>query len=265
MMKRFRSHSVFTIVIAIFCCILYTSSVFAAIPEPTSLFYINDFASVLSEDTEKYILDQSRALDKATTAQLVVVTVQEMDGLEDSEYALELGREWGVGSAEKDNGIILLLAVSERRIRIEVGPGLEGAINDAKAGRLLDNYAIPYLSEDQWDEGIRNVYSALLAEVYEEYGIVPPDTVESAIVVDDSQEDSAGLGAFSWVFILIVLIIIFGTRRTNHTHFGGPFFGGWGGGFRGGGGSFRSGGGFSGGGFRGGGGSFGGGGAGRGF
>lgn len=264
-MKRLGRIAASVLVLAVIFAMLLSTGASAAVPEPTSQFYVNDFASVLSDDTKSYIMAQSRALDESTTAQVVVVTVESMDGKDETEYALELGRSWGVGAEGKDNGIVILLSTGDRRVRIEVGRGLEGAINDAKAGRMLDEYAVPYLRENDWNNGVRNVYSAIIGVVYEEYGMAPPEDVESAIAEEESGFNNSGISSIA-VLIAIIILIIFssiGPRRRGGFR-GGGFYGGFGGGFHRGG--FGGGGGFSrGGGFSGGGGSFGGGGAGRGF
>lgn len=266
-MKFFGRIAAFVLVTA-----LLTTAVFA-LPEPTNRFYVTDTANILTSETKDYIFNNSRVLDEKTTAQLVVATVTSLEGKTVEEYALELGRKWGVGGKEKNNGLLILLAPNERKITVQVGYGLEGAVNDAKAGRFLDNYAVPYLKNDDWDGGIRNLYSALLTEVYKEYNMEVPSDVTVNEQKDNKESRSSGF----FFPLLVVLAIGISTGIMNRNRrgprpprggggfYGGPpFFGGGfgsGGGFSGGG----SGGGFSGGSFGGGGGSFGGGGSSRGF
>lgn len=261
MMKLFRRGA--ALALAAMLCIV---TAFAAYPQPTDRFYVNDFADVLSADTEQYLLDNSAALEKATKAQLVVVTVPSLDDRPIEEYGLELGRTWGIGGEEDNNGVLLLLAPNERQVRIEVGYGLEGALNDSKTGRFLDQYAVPYFRDDNWDEGIAAVYSALLSEIYQEYGLEVPDSVRP---VDAPEEDNGSGNGLVIALVVIVLVILLGSggffprgpRPPRRGFYMGPYFGGgshYGGGFRGGG--FGGGGGF-----RGGGGSFGGGGSSRSF
>lgn len=131
-----------------------------AIVDATDDFYVNDYANVLSYETEKYILDKSIQLYQNNGAQIVVVTVNDMDGLPIEDYALELFRKFGIGDEDKDNGLLILVSVSERELRVEVGYGLEGILPDSKVGRLEDNYMIPYLKGNDWDNGIKNGYDA---------------------------------------------------------------------------------------------------------
>lgn len=210
-----------------------------AIPNHTEKFYVNDFANILSEDVKNYIFSSSKTLDEKTTAQVVVTTVQSLEGQDLESFSLDLFRSFGIGSKDKNNGLLILIAPEERVMRIEVGDGLEGAINDAKAGRFRDLYATPYFKENNWDEGIRQLYSAILSEIYKEYDMEVPENVSESF-------REKGNDTYSYIISIIIIIAILITIKFS---FPGNMFIGRGGGF--------SGGGFSGGGF--GGGSFGGG------
>lgn len=234
--------------------------------KPTDSFFVNDFAGVISQQDEESMLSLGTALYKNENtfgAQVVVVAVNTVNGADMADYALELGRSWGVGNKEKDNGIVILLAVEDRKIEMAVGYGLEGAIPDSKAGRFLDAYAIPYLKQDDFSKGLKELYTAIVNEVYVEYGVTPENYVPLESAEQNTGADDSQI-IYSWIVLIICLVVIsffFGRRGGGFPgifFIGGPRFGS--GGFGG------SGGGFSGGGgFRGGGGGFGGGGAGRGF
>ncbi len=252
----------FLSMILVFCGALLS---FNAAPEPTNLFYINDFANVLDQDIKDYILDNSNALEEKTSAQVVVVTVKSLEDMNVNDYAINLFRKWGIGSKDKDNGLLILLAPNERKVKIEVGYGLEGKINDAKAGRFLDEYAVPYFKNDNWNQGIKTLYSALISQVYSEYNMNMPEDVSNVISSHNETYENTQVGTIIG-FVIIALMIVFGGilpwifRRKNR---GGPFSNDGFGGFWGFGGGSSGGGGF--GGFSGGGGSSGGGGASRGF
>lgn len=143
----------------------------ADIPEPTSAFYVNDFSGVLSEQSRTYIVETNVQLRGRTGAQVVVVTMETLSGSDLNTFATDLFRHYGIGDATKNNGVLLLVVTGDRDLRLEVGYGLEGAINDAKAGRILDEYVVPYLAENKWDEGIVNGFNAIMQEVRTEYGI----------------------------------------------------------------------------------------------
>ena len=85
------------------------------------------------------------------------------------EYSTNLFRQFGIGDKEKNNGLLILIALEERKSRIEVGYGLEGVLPDGKTGRIQDEYMIPYFKDNNFDEGILNGYKALFKEVANEY------------------------------------------------------------------------------------------------
>ncbi len=238
-----------------------------AVYQPTDRFFVNDFAGVLSASDAEEIYALGAELDQKTGAQVVAVTIPTTDGEEIRSYGLELGREWGIGEKDKNNGVLLLLAVEDRQVDIEVGYGLEGALPDAKTGRILDQYATPDFRNDDFSEGMRKAYRALINEVYIEYGLEPPDEDYVPVSPEDTVDSEDVFSAVGTIVVVVIFLALFFGRRH---HRGGPpfiFFGGHGGGFGGSGGRFGGGGGFggSGGGFSGGGGSFGGGGSSRGF
>ena len=88
-----------------------------------------------------------------------------LEGMSLEDYATKLFRNFGIGDKEKNNGLLLLLALEERQFRVEVGYGLEGILPDGKTGRFQDEYIIPYLKDNKWDEGIKNGYDAFYKEI----------------------------------------------------------------------------------------------------
>ena len=247
--------------------VLINLSVFAAL-KPSKEFFINDYAEVLSEDTKKCILDNSAALFEKTKAQIVVVTVKSLEGKDLDSYSLELFRDWDIGDKKLNNGLLILLSTEDRKVKMEVGDGLEGRINDSKAGRFLDEYAIPSFKNSDWDTGIKMLYLALLEEVYKEYDMQVPEEVSSVIMEYRNTSDEGDIGILAGV-VIVALVLVFGGivpffLRRRYPKFYDSYMGGSSGGFwdnhhhgGGGGGSF--------GGFSGGGGTASGGGASRSF
>ncbi len=225
---------------------------------PTDKLFINDFADVIDASDEETVFALGTELKEKTTAEVVVVTVDSTNGEDISDYALNLGRDWGIGDKEKNNGVLILLASEDRDVFISVGYGLEGALPDSKTGRILDNYAVPYFKDDNFSFGIVETYKAVVNEVYVEYGLEPKEGYVPADTLSERKENSADAKSviISWIILIVIVGIymaIFGRRGVIFLPFGGGNFRG--GGFGGGSGGF--------GGF--GGGSFGGGGAGRSF
>ncbi len=140
-------------------------------PAPTAEFFVNDYAGVLQKSTEDRIASVGKQLENETGAQVVVVTIHSLEGKDIEGYALELGRKWGIGQKGEDNGVLLLNAVNEREVDIEVGYGLEGAIPDIRAKEIIDRIIIPYLKQGDYDSGIINGFMALTGDIAAEYNI----------------------------------------------------------------------------------------------
>lgn len=175
-----------------------------AIVEPTNEFYINDYAGILSQETEDYILQRSLALNEVDGTQIVVVTVKNLEGMPLEVYANKLFNSFGIGDEDKNNGLLLLLALEEREFRVEVGDGLSGVLPDGKTGRFQDEYIIPYLKENKWDEGIRNGYDAFYSEIVEVNNL----NVDYTKPVEYYSDNNSGGEISSFGFALTVFIAI---------------------------------------------------------
>ena len=148
-------------------------------PEPTGYFFVEDYSGVLNEDTEQYIYDEAAALYHKTKAQVVVVTVPDTQNEDLETFSNHLANKWGIGDAELDNGVLFLIETHETypHVRLEIGRGLEGAITDSAAGRILDDFAVDAKENKRWNECAGNTFTAVLEKVYEEYGLKAPDSV----------------------------------------------------------------------------------------
>lgn len=202
--------------VAIFCLSVLLSPVSAMI-SPNETFYVYDGAQVLSEETEQYIVNASAELESKTGAQIVVVTIPSLEGRPLEEYATDLFRQWGIGDAEKNNGLLLLCAVEDRQFRVEVGYGLEGDLPDGKTGRMQDTYIVPLLRENQFDEGIRNGYNAFLQEVAAVYNVSIDG--EEAVSYDDEEIDPATLIciAITAVVSCLASVLFLGKKKPLFT------------------------------------------------
>jgi uncharacterized protein len=217
---------------------------------------VTDAAGVLPADAAAALDARLAALEQATGAQLVVATVPDLDGQEIEDYGVGLLRHWGIGTKDRNNGAILLVAPNQRRVRIEVGYGLEGVITDALASGIIRRQIVPRFKAGDMAGGITAGADALIAVI----GASPEERANAAqAAAGGGQDDGPGWGALVWLVIIIVWIIMAsrpgarGRRRGPVVVWGPGIGGGWGGGGGFGGGGF--------GGFSGGGGSGGGGGA----
>jgi len=135
--------------------LLSTGLVWAKEPNyPQSSGYVNDFAGVLSQEEQGKLETLCQKLEQKTGAEMAIVSVPSVAPLDTKEYAVKLFEKWKIGKKGKDNGILVLLALQEKRIEIEVGYGLEGVVNDAKAGEILDKYVVPYFKEGKFGDGL---------------------------------------------------------------------------------------------------------------
>ena len=176
------------ILLIITFCILLSVKSFAVVSQ-TKDFFVNDYAGVLTEETKNYIIQTNAELQQKTGAQIVVVTVKSLDGQSIEEYATELFRKFSIGDSQKNNGVLLLCSTGDRLFRIEVGYGLEGTLTDGKTGRIQDQYIIPYLKNNNYNDGIKNGFSAILGEVSNEYGITLNNVENPEKLNSDSQEE----------------------------------------------------------------------------
>lgn len=238
-----------------------------------------DAADLLSPAQEAALDAKLAALQQATTRQLVVATIPDLQGHDIADYGTQLGRHWGIGQSEANNGVILIVAPNERRMRIEVGYGLEGIMTDALSGRIIRDDITPHFRDNDYPGGIEAGVDAIIAQLQ-----APPEAAEQramqAAEAERGREDGSPWPLIFWLVILFFIVIpLIARSLPGHRYRGrrrgigpvvlwGPGWGGsssssnWGSGSGwSGGGSSWSGGGFSGGGFSGGGGSFGGGGA----
>jgi len=235
-------------------------------PKPAN--YFNDYGGVVSSTTAQRLNRTLEEFEKSTSSQIVVAVFPKMQSDSSVEdYTHRVAEAWGVGQKERNNGAVLFVFVADRRMRIEVGYGLEGVLPDALAKRIVDEQIAPHFKRGDYEGGLSAGVDAILQAARGEYR----GTGRTAA------QRSGSRTIFFAVFWFVLLLIIFswiiqfgrvarGTlyhRRGRQNWGGGWWGGGWGpggGGWSSGGGS-SGGGGFSGGGFSGGGGSFGGGGA----
>ena len=144
----------------------------ARIPSvPTRDIYAQDYANVLSKETESRINRLSTELQSRTGAQIAVVTIRSLEGTPIEEFSLELFRKWGIGDRKKNNGVLILISVAEKRSRIEIGYGLEGALPDAKTGRIQDESMRSAIQAGDFNSAAMNGYLAVLQEVAKEYNL----------------------------------------------------------------------------------------------
>lgn len=215
-----------------------------ALDIPKASGYVTDQAGLLSQTVELKLEQFLREFENSDSTQIVVLTVPSLEGEALGEFSLRVFENWKIGQLGKDNGALLLVTKQERKIRIEVGYGLEGKLTDLLSGRIIDNDISPKFKQGNFDGGIIAGVTAMAEVVKGEY-----------VGSQRTQKKKSGPSNFILFlfFALPMLSRIFTHRGHNYrSRRGGIYIGGGRGGF--GGGGFGGGGGFSGGGGGGGGG-----------
>ena len=220
--------------------------------------YIYDGAQMIDPSDRATIIRLLTELQEKTTAQIAVATVRSTQPESIEMYAVKLFSLWGVGQKGKDNGVLFLIARDDRKVRIEVGYGLEGALPDGICKNIISNIIVPEFKQSNFSGGLLKGATAIVSLVAKEYNVAI--TGQENEVLDRVKSSDRGS---DWFLIIIVVLFILislsgGFSRRRGYYGGGYWYGGGSGGFGGGSGGFGGGsGGF--GGF--GGGSSGGGGA----
>jgi len=244
------------------------SSEAAQYPKPVG--YVNDFAGLLSAGTSQQLESMLREFKEKVGPEIAVVTVKDMGGLDESTYAVELMKEWGIGSKDRNDGILLLVSIDERRLKIEVGYGLEHIITDARSGQILDTYVVPHVKTNDWDTALSQGALMIASLIAEDSGLELNNVITGQYAQQIPQTRRSPSGGVSSLIRFIIFVIIFlflassrfgrgilmgmflgsmlGGGRRSHGGFGGGFggglgggggFSGFGGGFSGGGGAVR--------------------------
>ena len=143
-------------------------------PKPTGR--VNDFANVIDPASEAEIDRQLDQLEQKTSSEIAVATVESLNGMSVEEYANRLFKEWGVGQAKQDNGVLVVVAPNEREMRIEVGYGLEGVLPDGLAGQVIRDDFTPRFKEGDYSGGIRNGVTHLVG-IVEKHQVLTPEEI----------------------------------------------------------------------------------------
>jgi len=209
---------VFFLVI-IFGLLCFLNPVFAEDPEyPDYTGYVNDFAGLMDPASISDLDSLITGVEKGTGAEIAVVTIDSLEGITIEEYAVVLFEQWGIGKADEDNGILILVALLDREIRIEVGYGLEGVITDLEAGRIIDEIIVPNFKNEDYNRGIYDAVVTISNQIYGE---------EELIATGDQQDYSSDPGGsflgfltgciccfpiFIIIFLIIFLVNLFRRR-----------------------------------------------------
>lgn len=166
---------------------------------PNYTSYVNDYTNTLSQDFINKQNLKIKAFEAKTTDQIAIAVIETTDGESIEDYSIHLADKWQPGQKGKDNGVLMLFAMKDRTMRIEVGRGLEGDLTDLKSKQILDDVIKPEFKAGKYEVGIeKGIDSVILA-------ISSP----SAAIVDPVTESGGGSAAVAIIIIIIIIIIIF--------------------------------------------------------
>ncbi|HOX85699.1 MAG TPA: TPM domain-containing protein [bacterium] len=245
-----------------FVLLLLCFAVLSAMDVPAPRGAVNDFANVISAEDEKQIEELANEVWEKAGVAMVVATFDSVPDDDYNGYATLLYEKWGIGKQGEDNGVLILNVVQTRRLRIEVGYGLEPVLTDSRSGRIFRDILTPHLRAGDYGGGFLAAFQTIAGLVSQDTGIEFNGQTTDFADYEDNSEESVFGGFCSFLALIIILIILArlgllpwillsGSSSGHHGGFGGTFGGGgFGGGFgsSGGGGFGGFGGGMSGGG-----------------
>ncbi len=211
----------FFIFLIVFFFSFFHSNVYAYdVPEPTG--FVNDYAQVLSEETRQGLETRLSSVSESTSgAELAVVTIQSLKGDMVENVAQEFFDTWKIGKKGVDNGVLFLIAIDDRELRIHTGYGAEGVIPDSVAGRIIRNEITPHFKNNDYDKGIKTGVDSILLYLDD------PDEFQSN--QDDGENTTVseflGMGVFGlfimWIIGSIIVYIVSFLGRTKSWWLGG--------------------------------------------
>jgi uncharacterized protein len=148
--------------------------------------WVTDTSATLDPKTVALLNERAAAFERDTTSEIAIVVIRSLDGVTIEEAAVKLFEMWGIGKKDRDNGLLLLWSTGDRRVRVEVGYGLEGALPDGKVGAILDQYVIPRFRANEFDQGLLDGVSALIAAARNEPLALASPSTESYEDVSES-------------------------------------------------------------------------------
>ena len=238
-------------VLIILCLLLLAAPVYAlkfVFPQPQG--YVSDYADCLDANARLRLENLARELERRTGVELAVVIVKTTLPYDHLEYATRLFAHWHIGKEGQDNGVLLLLSMKERKVRIETGYGIEEIIPDGKAGELLDKYVVPKLRSEEYAQALYNGAFAIADTLGQFYHVNITGEYYPVQQAEDAPQEILQILFFCLLIVLLAssrfgwwpLIIMNnygGYRPSGFGSYGGGF-GGFGGGASGGGGASRS-------------------------
>src|SRR6201996_6208986 len=189
---------------AIFALLCFILPATAAPNFPALTGRVVDDDNILSEQTKEDLIGKLAGLEQKTSRQLVVVTIPSLQGYEISDYGYQLGRAWGIGQKTLNNGILLIVAPTEHKVRIEVGYGLEPIVTDALSEVIIQTQVLPKFRQGDFNGGVEAGVDALIQQLS-----LDPSQAEQKAAAAEQQMQQGDQGSASIPGLLIFLFIAF--------------------------------------------------------
>ena len=181
---------------------------------PAFTGYVVDAAHILPPTTVAALTDKLAAYQKATGGQLIVATVPSLGDVPIEDYGYQLGRAWGVGQKGKNTGAILIVAPTDRKVRIEVGYGLEPILTDALTNVIINEKIVPEFRKGDIGTGVSAGVDAILGQLQADPGVAAAAASQATVErTTTHHRASAGPGALVWLAIVVVWVIFSAMRR----------------------------------------------------
>ncbi len=172
--------------------------------------HVHDDAHVLAQETIDALEQRLKVYEDSTSNQIAILTVQTLDGEVLEEYSLKVAEAWKLGQKDKDNGVLLLVAVDDHKMRIEVGQGLEGVLTDAHSNRIIRNELTPNFRNSDYDAGVTAAVDAMIKSIGGEYSAEDSDDLNDLTI---GQRIGIGLG----IFVFLGIFAFFGLVTPGGT------------------------------------------------
>jgi uncharacterized protein len=256
-MKRTTKPGIIFYIVAISILSIYLGSTAFALDVPELKSMVNDTAGVLEPNQKEYLETILKNTENKSSCQVVVLIIESLQGENLEEFSLKVAEQGKIGQKKLDNGVLVLVALAEKKIRIEVGYGLEPILTDAKCGYIIRKLFVPQFEKGKYFDGLHDGLQAVTGLITKEYEITPEDLAKFQKEQKKNKAPHLPLGAIVFFVILFLGFIkrggrggglgnaasavLWGSMMSGSGRSSGSSFGG-GGGFSGGGGSFGGGG-----------------------
>lgn len=194
------------VVLIISFFLLFSNLNVYAIVGVSDKYFVNDYANLLSNNTEEYIVNCSSFLKENVNSEIVVVTVNNLENISIEEYSDTLYEQYNIGDYTDNKSILILVSLEERTVRVKVGSGLSNYFTDNLINSYIEDYFAPYFKENNWEYGIKNGYSAFCKTICDIYGV----DADSMIV------ENGGTFFYEYKVEILIFCILFVMFSCNY-------------------------------------------------